>query len=229
MIYVGPDSEALVPALRKQPGFVVVVHATAAAFLRHLFSLHYLPDVLIMHADTPCALVHAALFFILAADCMDAGCPCFLPARGIAIRMLSYAQPLARCPHWHILCYAGGRQRNVRSLLLRLFGRGSRFSAANMVILVTARHSRLPDLAPSFAAGAADVILLPCAPTVAVTRIMQHMKAFGGIDDMRRAPPQVRVRRSQVVVFSVYTSCCYFVGVCFESSHMLLWLLLSVC
>ena len=149
VIYVGPDAEEVAEPLRSQPDLVVVAHATAADFLRHLFSLHYLPDVLIMHDETPC-----------------------------------------------------GQQRNARGLLQTLFGGGSHFDAAKMVLITAARIAKLQDVAPPFAVGAADVLLLPCAPETLAARIGQHMKAFGNRDDMRRVQPGVRSR----VHYSCYTA-----------------------
>lgn len=139
--------------MRAQPGLVLVTHTTAAAFLRHLFTLHYLPDVLVLHNETPC-----------------------------------------------------GGKRTPLSLLSALFGNNGRFSAAKMLIIVVARLSTMPDVAPAFAVGAADVLLLPCEPNTLATRIAQHMKVFGDWHAVRRAP-QVRSLAHRKLDFFGQSSC----------------------
>lgn len=55
VIYVGPQAAEALGAMQSAKGHRVVCHATAAALLRHLRTLHFAPDALVVHCETPCA------------------------------------------------------------------------------------------------------------------------------------------------------------------------------
>ena len=55
VVTVGPGAEDALGALRDAGGYRIVSLDDVAAFVRYLDSLHYFPDVVVLHLDTPCA------------------------------------------------------------------------------------------------------------------------------------------------------------------------------